>query len=91
MSCPIKKEVINKIKAKREEEKERHMKKFSDVIKETVKESQIKTTPTQLVLGNEHSHGITTCTIHAHFVNLGKPGTHATELIKCFLPMDCLR
>ena len=40
MACPAKKEAIKKIKEKREhQEKERSSKQYSEVIKETVKES----------------------------------------------------
>ena len=47
-----------------------------------MRETQTKTTPTQLVLGTEHSYVITTCIIHVHFVNLGKPGAYTTGLNK---------
>ena len=33
-----------------------------------------------MILGTEQSYIITTCTIHAHFVNLGRPGTYASEI-----------
>ena len=83
MACPVKKELINKKKENREkEERERKSKPYNEVIKQTVKETQMKTTPTQIVLGTEYSYLITTCIIHAHFVNLARPGSYETELNK---------
>ena len=74
----IKKSIINKIKEK--EDREKKNKTYSEVIRETIKEAQTKPTPTQIVLGSEHIYVITTCIIHAYFVNLGKPGTYAAEV-----------
>ena len=72
----VKKELINKRKAINEkEEKERRPKPYSEVIKETVKETQTKATPTQILLNSEQSYLITTYIIHAHFINLAKPGS----------------
>ena len=46
------------------------------------KKSQEKNTSTQLVISSEQSYTITTCIIHAPFMNMGRPGTYASELNK---------
>ena len=75
MACPIKKEKIREKKERKEQaEKEKITKPYNEVIKKTVEESQSKATPTQLVLCTEHSYRITTCIIHAHFINMARPG-----------------
>ena len=81
MACPVKKDLIHKKKNDREQEEQlEEAKLYSAVIKETVKETQMKTKPTQIVLGSDHSFLITTCIIHAHFVNLARPGSYEAEL-----------
>ena len=83
MACPIKKELINKKKSEKEQEKEqKRARPYSAVIKETIRESQTKARPTQIVLSCDHSYLITTCIIHAHFINLARPGSHEMELNK---------
>ena len=61
---------------KEREEKERKIKTYSEVIKETIKETQAKPTPTQILLGTEQSYVITTCIIDVHFVNLANQGSY---------------
>ena len=79
MAYPVKKELMHKKKSEKEqEEQQKKAKPYSAVIKETVKESQMKTKPTQIVLGSDHSFLITTCIMHAHFVNLARPGSYET-------------
>ena len=81
MACPIKKEKIREKKESQEElEKERVTRPYNEVIKKTVQESQNRATPTQIVLGTEYGYKITTCIIHAHFVNLARPGSYETTL-----------
>ena len=63
-------------------ERERIAKPYNEVIKKTVQETQNKVTPTQIVLGTEYSYKITICIIHAHFINMAKPGTYETTLNK---------
>ena len=83
MACPIKKDLINKKRTEKEEqEHSKRARPYSAVIKETVRESQMKSRPTQIVLGSDHSYLITTCIIHAHFVNMARPGSYETELNK---------
>ena len=81
MAGLVKKELINKRKAiNKKDETERRAKPYNEEIKETVKETQTKATPTQILLGSEQSYLITTCIIHAHFINLAKPGSYGKEL-----------
>ena len=47
-----------------------------------MQESKNKATPTQIILGSEHSYKITTCSIHAHFINMARPGTYENTLNK---------
>ena len=83
MACPEKKKWINEKRDQRErEEREKKNKTYSEVIKETIKETQTKPKPTQILLGTEQSYIITTCIIHAHFVNMANPGSYESELNK---------
>ena len=83
MACPIKKEKIREKKERKQQaEREKITKPYNEVIKKTVEESQNKATPTQLILGREHSYRITTCIIHAHFINMARPGTYEATLNK---------
>ena len=83
MACPIKKEKIQEKKNEKEQfEREKAARPYSEVIKKTVQESQSKVTPTQIVLGTEYGYKITTCIIHAHFVNMARPETYETTLNK---------
>ena len=59
---------------KEQEEREKIAKPYNGVIKKTVQETQSKVVPTQLVLGAEHCYRITTCIIHAHFINMARLG-----------------
>ena len=81
MSRPVNKEIIRKLKEKRErEEIERNTKKYSDVIKENKKTyTQTNPTLTQFGLGSERSYVINTCIIHIQLVNLERPGTYTKE------------
>ena len=51
---------------------------YSKVIKEIQKKPQ----STQLLIGTTKSYTITTCVIHAHVINLCRPGSYEMELDK---------
>ena len=40
----------------------------------------MKTKPTQIILGSDHSFLIPTCIIHVYFVNLARLGSYEAEL-----------
>ena len=71
---------IQEIERKRAGRTTEKTKPYSAVIKETVKESQMKTKPIQIVVGSVHGFLITTCIMHAHFVNLARTGSYEAEL-----------
>ena len=58
------------------------MKPYNEVIKRTVQETHSKAKLTQLTLDTEYGYTITTCIIHAHFINMARPGTYEVTLNK---------
>ena len=55
------------------------MRPYSEVVKKTIKKVS-SPAPTQIVLGTEHSYKILTCIIHAHMINMARPGSYSREL-----------
>ena len=83
MACPIKKEKIQEKKDRiQQAEREKTIKPYSEVIKKTVQETQNKVAPTQIILGTDYSYKITICIIHAHFINMARPGSYEATLNK---------
>ena len=82
MACPKEKDAIRMVSQDQQEKKKREeMRLYSDIVKKTVNEVT-PPAPTQIILGTYHSYKILKCIIHAHMINMARPGTYANELNK---------
>ena len=81
MSCPKRKEIIkNKIELEQKKKKDKEMHTYAQVaqiLKEDQRQNNI-----QLQIENNTPLQIITCIVHAHFVNIGCPGTFKQEANK---------
>lgn len=81
MACPIKKEIIkNKKEQKSAALEKRENLTYAKVAKEAI--SQDKTSRPILQINKDTRTDILICIMHAHVINMGRPGSYATELNK---------